>query len=263
MAPFTAEVYQNEFLPDGGSDVHAIVTRHLRGRRRGRSTGSGDAGRDRHHRHLRLDGRATRSPPPSRPRRRPLDEMLDGVWFAVIAGNHEARLVYPTASEPGMVRMDAETRAAAKAAIGCFAPDGGTAMGTWLRLATRVFATVPGLAQKHAILLTDGINEHETPGPAHRDHRRRTGQFQCDCRGVGADWQVEEVRRIATPCSAAWTSSPRPRNGRRLRADHAAVDGPRCCRGMAAGVGPAGRRRSSSSGRSPPPSTTSPPDAPR
>ena len=26
MAEFTADVYQNEFLPDGGTDVHAIVT---------------------------------------------------------------------------------------------------------------------------------------------------------------------------------------------------------------------------------------------
>ena len=25
MAQFTAEVFQNEFLPDGGTDVHAIV----------------------------------------------------------------------------------------------------------------------------------------------------------------------------------------------------------------------------------------------
>ena len=62
-----------------------------------------------------------------------------------------------------MVRMDDQARAAAKAAIGGFVPDGGTAMGTWLRLATQVFAAVPGLAQKHAILLTDGINQHETP----------------------------------------------------------------------------------------------------
>ena len=26
MADFNAEVYQNEFLPDGGTDVHAVVT---------------------------------------------------------------------------------------------------------------------------------------------------------------------------------------------------------------------------------------------
>ena len=26
MADFTASVFQNEFLPDGGTDVHAIVT---------------------------------------------------------------------------------------------------------------------------------------------------------------------------------------------------------------------------------------------
>ena len=54
-------------------------------------------------------------------------------------------------------------RAEAKAAVAMFKADGGTAMGTWLTLATRVFASVPGVAQKHAILLTDGINQHETP----------------------------------------------------------------------------------------------------
>ena len=31
MAQFTAEVFQNEFLPDGGTDVHAIVRVTCRG----------------------------------------------------------------------------------------------------------------------------------------------------------------------------------------------------------------------------------------
>ncbi len=97
-----------------------------------------------------------------------------------------------------MVRMDQQTRAAAKYAIGDFVPKGGTAMGTWLRLATEVFASVPGLAQKHAILLTDGINQHETPEQLTAAIEGARGQFQCDCRGVGSDWQVAEVRRIAT-----------------------------------------------------------------
>ena len=34
MAEFSAAVYQNEFLPDGGTDVHAIVTVAHRRRRR-------------------------------------------------------------------------------------------------------------------------------------------------------------------------------------------------------------------------------------
>ena len=37
MAEFTSAVYQNEFLPDGGTDVNAIVTITC--------TGAGSAGR--------------------------------------------------------------------------------------------------------------------------------------------------------------------------------------------------------------------------
>jgi len=70
-------------------------------------------------------------------------------------------------------------------------------MGTWLTLAARVFATVPSLAQKHAILLTDGENQHETPEKLTEAIEAARGQFQCDCRGVGSDWKVAEVRRIA------------------------------------------------------------------
>ncbi|MCW2762249.1 MAG: von Willebrand factor [Marmoricola sp.] len=197
MATFSAEVYQNEFLPDGGSDVHAIVTVTCEGAGTAGSSGSGDAaeivivdtsgsmGEDKI-RAVQVAAAAA------------LDQVLDGVWFAVIAGSHEARLAYPAEAEPGMVRMDSQTRDAAKSAIGGFAPKGGTAMGTWLRLATQVFATVPGLAQKHAILLTDGINQHETPQQLTAAIEGARGQFQCDCRGVGSDWQVAEVRRIAT-----------------------------------------------------------------
>lgn len=197
MATFSAEVYQNEFLPDGGSDVHAIVTVTCTGAGEAGSSGSGDAGeivivdtsgsmgKDKI---LAVQHAAAAA----------LDQVLDGVWFAVIAGNHEARLAFPAEAELGMVRMDTLARAAAKYAIGDFEPKGGTAMGTWLRLATQVFATVPDLAQKHAILLTDGINQHETPEQLSAAIEGARGQFQCDCRGVGSDWQVAEVRRIAT-----------------------------------------------------------------
>jgi hypothetical protein len=44
MAEFTAEVYQNEFLPEGGTDVNAIVTITCQGAGAAGQTGSGDAG---------------------------------------------------------------------------------------------------------------------------------------------------------------------------------------------------------------------------
>ena len=197
MATFSAEVYQNEFLPDGGSDVHAIVTVTCEGAGEAGRSGSGDAGEivivDTSGSMVEEKINAAKHAAAAA-----LDQVLDGVWFAVVAGNHEARLAYPIAAEPGMVRMDERTRAEAKRAIGDFVPGGGTAMGTWLWLATQVFASVPGLAQKHAILLTDGINQHETTEQLNANIEGARGQFQCDCRGVGTDWHVAEVRRIAT-----------------------------------------------------------------
>jgi hypothetical protein len=195
MATFSAEVYQNEFLPDGGSDVHVTVTVTCEGAGTAGGSAAGEAGEI-----VIVDTSGSMGADKilavQRAAEAALDQVHDGVWFAVIAGSHEARLAFP--AELGMVRMDQQTRAAAKYAIGDFAPKGGTAMGTWLLLATQVFATVPSLAQKHAILLTDGINQHETPEQLTAAIEGARGQFQCDCRGVGSDWQVAEVRRIAT-----------------------------------------------------------------
>jgi hypothetical protein len=196
MAEFSAEVFQNEFLPDGGTDVHAIVTVTCSGAgQAGQSGGdvgeivivdtSGSMGTDKI--------QAARTAAAAA-----IDQVLDGTWFAVISGSHEAVLAFPESREPTMMRMDPGVRQAAKAAVSQFYSDGGTAMGTWLVLASQVFSSVPTLVQKHAILLTDGENQHETPDQLTARIESVRGQFQADCRGVGADWVVEELRRIAT-----------------------------------------------------------------
>jgi hypothetical protein len=196
MAEFSATVYQNEFLPDGGTDVHAIVTVNCSGAGAAGQSGSGDAGEI-----IIVDTSGSMGregvQAAAYAAQTALDQILDGVWFAVISGNDRAQLAFPPSPEPVMVRMDKFTRQAAKDAVSRFYADGGTAMGTWLRLAARVFATVPSLTQKHAILLTDGENQHETPEVLTQTIQAVTGQFQCDCRGVGVAWQVDEVRRIA------------------------------------------------------------------
>ncbi|WP_020392030.1 vWA domain-containing protein [Kribbella catacumbae] len=197
MAEFSASVYQNEFLPDGGTDVHAIVTVSCSGAGSAGQTGSGDAGEI-----IIVDTSGSMGAEGVRAAafaaQTALDQILDGVWFAVISGNDRAQLAFPPSPEPVMVKMDQFTRRAAKDAVARFFADGGTAMGTWLRLASRVFATVPSLTQKHALLLTDGENQHESPEVLTQTIEAVTGQFQCDCRGVGVAWQVNEVRRIAT-----------------------------------------------------------------
>jgi hypothetical protein len=51
---------------------------------------------------------------------------------------------------------------------------------------------------RHAILLTDGKDEHESSGDLDTAINLCEGVFSCDCRGVGTDWQVDELRRIST-----------------------------------------------------------------
>jgi hypothetical protein len=137
--------------------------------------------------------------------------VTDGTGFALISGNHEAQLAFPeNAYELGMVQMSPHARAAAHAAIRRLAPFGGTAMGTWIELAASVFESVPGLTQRHAILLTDGKNQHESPEMLNQRIARALGRFQCDCRGVGVDWEVGELRRIATALMGTVDLIPRP-----------------------------------------------------
>ena len=198
MAQFTAEVFQNEFLPDGGTDVHAIVRVTCRGAGQAGQTTATDAAEI-----IIIDTSGSMGENGIAQGRNAataaLNEITDGTWFAVIAGTHVGTRVFPYPGGPQqMVRMDPSTRQAAIASMQAFRADGGTAMGTWLTKAREVFSTVPQATQRHAILLTDGANEHETPDQLTRSIHDATGVFQCDCRGLGDRWQVDEVRRIAS-----------------------------------------------------------------
>lgn len=196
MAQFSAAVYQNEFLPDGGTDVNAIVTVDCSGAGSAGQGGFGSAGEI-----IIVDTSgsmgATTMAAAKSAAIAALNEILDGTYFAVIAGSDRAALAFPrVTSGPGMVPMSAETRAQAIAAVNTFVGSGGTAISTWLDLASTLFGSVPQVTQRHAILLTDGENR-ERAGLLDQAIARATGVFQCDCRGAGTDWIVAEVRKIA------------------------------------------------------------------
>jgi hypothetical protein len=117
------------------------------------------------------------------------------VRFAVIAGKDVAHLVYP--SDGGLAVASAESRAGAKREIERLKARGGTAIGAWLSLARRLFDGAPD-AIHHAILLTDGQNEHESQHQFASALALCEGHFQCDCRGIGTDWRVDELRQVAS-----------------------------------------------------------------
>ena len=194
MTSFSAQTYQNEYLPEGGSQVDAVVTVTASGS--GGTIGSTPAAEI-----IIIDTSGSMDYPPAKLRAAQqataaaVDCLRDGVSFGVIAGTKLAHQIYP---EPGrLVPASAATRQEAKAAVGGLKANGGTAIGAWLTLANQLFATVPG-AIHHAILLTDGKDESETEGDLNLALESSQGRFQCDCRGVGTDWVVSELRKVAT-----------------------------------------------------------------
>ena len=197
MAIFTSMVYQNEYLADGGTDVNAIVRIDCSDAGAAGQTGVGDVGEI-----VIVDTSASMGLVNMQAAKDAamvaVDTILDGTYFAIIAGNHRAYLAYPrVTSGPGMIRMTPEARAGAKRAIASFRADGGTAMGSWLLLARSLFRSIPNLVGKHAILLTDGENHNESVAQLDSSIRQCLGEFQVDCRGIGVEWQVSEIRKIA------------------------------------------------------------------
>jgi hypothetical protein len=124
-----------------------------------------------------------------------VDEMVDGTYFTIVAGSEMARPVYPDDGRP--VQASDATRTAAARALDGLQPNGGTAIGTWLAHVRKIASRFPG-ALTHAILLTDGKDEHETPEELGEQIGLSEGEFTCDCRGVGTDWRVEELRAISS-----------------------------------------------------------------
>jgi len=195
---FTVEIDQNPYLPSGGRDVSAIVT--VTADEGGDApadvpSGGGNA------EIIIIDCSWSIDYPPTKMTEAraataaAIDVIHDGTSFAVVAGTSTSWPVYP--SDGSMAVADDRTRSDAKAALRQLRASGGTAIGQWLRLAHQIFSSSPATL-RHAILLTDGKNQHETPDELAAAISLCEGFFRCDCRGVGTDWEVAELRKIST-----------------------------------------------------------------
>ncbi len=193
---FGMEVYQNQYLPVGGQVVDAVIT----------VTASGDG--------LRTGAApptaaqvimvdcsgsmaypATKIAEAKKATALAIDTLRDGVAFAIVSGRNDADMVYPR--EVRLVPASPQTRMEAKYAVERLSASGGTAIGRWLNLANLLFAGHPAEV-KHAILLTDGRNQHESPEQLAAVLHACEGRFICDSRGVGNDWVASELRMVAS-----------------------------------------------------------------
>jgi hypothetical protein len=202
MAEWTFEVFENEYLAADATDVHAIVSIECSGA--GSAGQSGAAAEV-----IIVDTSGSMSSPRTKimaardAAAAAIDEIVDGTWFAVISGDAGANVAVP------MVQANEATRTEAKAAVKHFDASGGTAIGSWLNAASQLFSQVEA-AQRHAILLTDGKNESEHASVLDRAVEAAQGVFQCDCRGVGSDWDVNELRDIASALLGTVDIIPEP-----------------------------------------------------
>ncbi|MFE6891270.1 VWA domain-containing protein [Streptomyces sp. NPDC057694] len=124
-----------------------------------------------------------------------IDTLRDGTLFAVVAGDHEAIVVHPPDGRP--VPADETSRREAKAAVHAVRAQGGTRIGSWLECARRLFDTAAVTGVRHAVLYTDGKDEHETRAELDAILDACSDRFICDVRGLGGDWEYRELHRIA------------------------------------------------------------------
>ncbi len=196
---FTVDIDQNQYLPEGGRTIDAVVTVTSADDMAMPADGPAAGGASAEI--IIVDCSGSMDVPQMKIAsarsavQAAIDVIHDGTAFAVVAGTSQAWPVYP--SDGTMAIADESTRAAAKRAAAGLRASGGTAIGQWLRLACAIFETYPAQL-RHAILLTDGKNQHETSEQLGAAIARCEGLFSCDCRGVGTDWEVAELRRIST-----------------------------------------------------------------
>jgi uncharacterized protein YegL len=187
---FTAEVFQNPYLPQGAREVNAIMT----------ITASGN------------DGVAVAAPTNQRlfgiicdtsgsmggakmiAAKDAIIKIINllptDAAFFVVTGAGRSKLLVP------LVNAVPENKLRAISQVKEISANGGTLMSTWLQTALGEFNKMPQ-AICQALLLTDGQNDPSDGQDLARILDESEGKFQCDCRGVGTDWQVSQLQQIA------------------------------------------------------------------
>lgn len=186
---FTLSVHQNKFLAQDAREMEAVIKVTAAGLGQGAQAAEV----------LLVDCSGSMDMPPDKiiearkATRAAIDALRDGVLFAIVRGTAHADVIYPT--QPGMVAASPATRSDAKRAVTRLTANGGTAMGRWLTEAARLLEPYPH-AVRHAMLFTDGRNEHETPEQLGRVLDAVRGRFVCDVRGIGEQLEPAELLRI-------------------------------------------------------------------
>ncbi len=187
---FTAELFQNSYLPMGASEVNAIMTVTAN---TDQAIPGGSSSSERLFGMI-CDVSGSMTGHKIEAAKAALIKVVqllptDSSFFIVTGCGH-ANLVVP------VLAASAENKQQAVRAIGQMKASGGTLISTWLTAALAEFKKKPA-AIRQALLLTDGQNDDSDSSRLATILQQCEGVFQCDCRGVGTDWRVKQLQQIS------------------------------------------------------------------
>jgi uncharacterized protein YegL len=187
---FTAEVFQNPYLNQGATQVNAIMT----------ITTSGDGGvsvatpKSQRLFGIICDISGSMGGAKILAAKDAIVQIVNllptDAAFFIVTGSSRAKLLVP------LVNAIPENKQRAIAQVREIGANGGTVISSWLNTALGEFNKMP-YAICQALLLTDGQNDPSDEQDLERVLAASEGKFQCDCRGVGTDWQVSQLQKIA------------------------------------------------------------------
>jgi hypothetical protein len=199
---FTAEVFQNPYLPQGASEVNAIMTITTSGGENAVATSTNQ----------RLFGiicdmSGSMSGAKMIAAKGAIVQLIDllptDAAFFIVTGSSRAKLLIP------VINAVPENKLRAIAQVRAISANGGTLMSTWINTALGEFNKMPQ-AICQAVLLTDGQNDSSDDRDLEHALAASEGKFQCDCRGVGTDWQVSQLQAIASKLLGTTDIIPSP-----------------------------------------------------
>jgi von Willebrand factor type A C-terminal domain/von Willebrand factor type A domain len=193
-ANFQAEVFQNSYLPAGSTEVHAIMTVSTLGGAAVVSSESNVGGEQLFG--IICDTSGSMDGDKIQAAKKAIIQLIEmlpeDVSFFVIGGSSLAKTIVPV-----LLATPAHKEMAIKLVRSSISANGGTRISCWLDAALAQFQTMP-TAIRQALLLTDGQNDLNDAEDLESSLRDCAGIFQCDCRGVGTDWQVRQLQAIGS-----------------------------------------------------------------
>jgi len=111
-------------------------------------------------------------------------------WFFIVGFGTSAHLIMP------LSKGTAANKELASSRVSAIEPRGTTVMSAAFACARQEFEKMPERI-RHGLFLTDGMNNLDDEPQLDAELIKSDGVFQCDCRGVGTDWNPKQLQKIA------------------------------------------------------------------